>query len=992
MSLVDRFKAIFNRFRRGRLPEGSDEEYTVRTIDEYKQELRQRDQQRQTEIEESKMLAPDENSDRPANVAAVDLEQELKNGATDITENVEVVGPDGKAEPVVKGETHEKPIMYNVPVDELANWASKVGTDEKIPDNLTFSNKSEQPQNSSESKSHLSDVEERRDAIRAADEAIAEREARREQGRYIYQAVQEVEELRQQREDNNSVHFTRKVEKTGNEDEISETEHGDETTITEEDTGENSGKKVNKEPIHKLKINKGAVAIAAVIIGGFATIGVLSSKIISKSNDECAENSKTKKFKTNEYVVCYDDAIKYDKIVETMDVGKVKLGEILVFQSKDVAYYDVDDNKGIPIKEEKNFEHSATNYKWVVATKIDDHDDYTGYVPIKDVDLYYQYKAEGYVQYRSEPSEEKGNDTLLGVLKSGNKVWVCKDEIVSEPGVQDGFYKALYQDKETGEKKSAYVKLDNLIMQEKSNENFCIAKKDLSLKTAPIIQKDAVRYEAGTAKNGEIYKVKESIEVDGNTWYKCGNHYIAASALKPISDFDKDIVIDSSKNGVITSKNGNIQRAQVVPGAVVKVDTDKVYDGKYQVFIDEPEKNIRCTGYMDAAVLGLPDKIEQNKQPLNYARDGYCYIINVDEYKHKQGFIETIEKLKENNLLGGIMFCVGKSNEGSNANSLYMEGFADDQTDFLSDSNDETVLNQYIDEIKSKFNNGVESIVYDDSLGSIKRLEEFIQEASGRDIPVGFYYSQCCTNPNRASAEAGYVYGVTQKIKSDMGSDFDKVYQLPYMEDVGPVSSEIDYNEDRTTATIGKLSIMATGQSGTINYCGMEINEESPEYFWTIGGVNKAEGYHLMDPVNNQFIYRTAIIPKNNISLEQFARTEQELAPKGIKMDVDGLQIVTLNRNLEALYERENPYEFYNTGITEYRKEPTFSPDILERADVSTFLKDFEGEYGFSTTLGLTSKKTIEEMCNGTYAHTNTFTGKLDNIVIKNIESYEPER
>ena len=106
------------------------------------------------------------------------------------------------------------------------------------------------------------------------------------------------------------------------------------------------------------------------------------------------------------------------------------------------------------------------------------------------------------------------------------------------------------------------------------------------------------------------------------------------------------------------------------------------------------------------------------------------------------------------------------------------------------------------DEIKSKFNNGVESIVYDDSLGSIKRLEEFIQEASDRDIPVGFYYSQCCTNPNRASAEAGYVYGVTQKIKSDMGSDFDKVYQLPYMEDVGPVSSEIDYNEDRTTATI----------------------------------------------------------------------------------------------------------------------------------------------------------------------------------------------
>ena len=64
-----------------------------------------------------------------------------------------------------------------------------------------------------------------------------------------------------------------------------------------------------------------------------------------------------------------------------------------MFQSKDVAYYDVDDNKGIPIKEEKNFEHSATNYKWVVATKIDDHEDYTGYVPIKDVDLYYQYKA-----------------------------------------------------------------------------------------------------------------------------------------------------------------------------------------------------------------------------------------------------------------------------------------------------------------------------------------------------------------------------------------------------------------------------------------------------------------------------------------------------------------------------------------------------------------------------------------------------------------------
>lgn len=1046
MSLADRIKGFFNRFRRKGLPESESQDVRFAgDVDAYKDELRRRDAsfseaykdlENGPDIESDDILPDDsgegdskeENSAQP-----VDLEQELKNKAMQAT-GVEIMGEDGTSSRLLRqdgktySDTRDKPVQFNIPVGDLAKEARKLRTDEadEIPDNMDYSEqripKQEQPK-SQPRRTVMENPNESRDRIRAANEMMS---GKNETARFATAAALEAgkkgdesrAKLREQQEQNKKTRrFTRVVsavkDKFGGEHaEDSETAEELPEEQTEEayqystyederdinyDNYDKNGRKISKIPIEALskqqrkeRLKKIAPFIMGFVVAG-AALGYGTYKLFS-SDDETSSSPKAKKISGNDYIVCYDEAIKYDKIVDIYDVAKVKLGDIMVFETKTVGYYDIDKDKAKHIDEEKNYEHSAIDYQWVIATKIDDNDQVSGYVPVKNVDLYYQFKAEGGVIVRSEPSDEKGYDSVYGVLKKGNKLWICKDEIVTGPGVQDGYYKALYRDNQTGELKSAYVLMNNVVMLEKSTENYCIAKSDLNLKSLPYIQNDSNRFEVGTAKNGEIYKVKDAIDVDGTTWYKCDDTYISANALKPLKDFSEDVVVGSMMNGVVTSKNGNIQRAQVGPDTLIHVDTSKVYNGKYQVYIDDSVRNIRCTGYMDAEVLGLPDKIESTKQPLNYSKDGYCYILNVDEYKHLDGFIETAEKLQEKNLLGGVMFCVGRSSEGSNSNSLYMTGFADDQTDSLSSENDETVLNQYLDEIKSKFNNGYESLYYNDSLGSIKRLEEFIKEASDRDIPVGFYYEQCSTNPNRASAEAGYVYGVTQKVKADMGNEFDDVYELPYMESVGAVSPEVDYDADRATSIIGKMSLMATGQSGVINYNGIDINEDSTDYFWTIDGVDKTQGYHLMDDVNNQFIYRTSIISDNNVSFEQFARIGEELASKGISMDVDGKQIVTANRNMEALYDKDNPYEFFNTGIMGYRNLETFNYDVFCRSDISTFLEDFKGEYNFSTTLALTSKKTIEGMCNGTYVHTNTFTGKLDEVVAKNIKNYDTER
>lgn len=739
-----------------------------------------------------------------------------------------------------------------------------------------------------------------------------------------------------------------------------------------------------------------------------------------------------------------------------------------MFTSKDVGFYEAKDNEGEKIKNSKYFDKSTTNYEWVAANKQDDLTT-RGFIPADELEMYYPYIATGYVVVRSEPSDEKGDETVYNVLKKGYYAWVCVDDNLIGTNAQDGYYKAIYKTFDTNELREAYVKLDNLQKTEKKRECFAIAKQDSKLKSSPIIQEDAENLKEGLTKNGEIFKCNESdnIDINGNLWYKCGKSYISANALKKISDFETPIVVEgmnckiTTKNGnteratlnsgtivyvdtdvvydgkyqvyvkdkeqgiqctgymeaevlglpdkkplsnfdksitvdgrigIVTNLDGSQQKAQIVPGTIVQVDTDMVYNGKYEVYINDEEKNIKCAGYVDADILGLPDKIEDKGLQLSKGKDGYCYVMEVSDYKSKEGFIDSLESLQKKNLLGGVMLCLGKSDEKSNANCLHITGLHDDATDLLAAENDETIFNDYLDEVKGNFNRGIESIEYDDSLGSIKRLEEYIKEINSRNIPVGFYYQQCSTNPNRASAEAGYVYGVVKKIKADMGSDYDSLYKLPYMEDVAAVSPEIDYNEDRATSTIGKISLLADGQSGSIVYNNTEQNEDSYDYFWTIDDVDKSEGYHLLDETDNQFIYRTGIVPKNNISLDQFNRIEQELTNKGITMEVNSSQIFYSNKDLKVIYKEDNPYNMFYVGIEEFKDFNDFNFDVLNRADLCSFLKDFKDDKGFSASLAVTSKSTIEEMCNGTYRHNNPFLEKMDNVPSKNINYIEPER
>ena len=553
-----------------------------------------------------------------------------------------------------------------------------------------------------------------------------------------------------------------------------------------------------------------------------------------------------------DYVVTYDYTNAYSEVPDYNKIERVYEGDFIEFKPAEQGYYYEKDGKW----EVGPVSDSITGTMWTKCEAV--LSDKDGYLPSEYVEEYYPYKTienADFLVIGDEESNEKVVDRTL----NKQRVWLCQD--YKEKYGESELYKVIIRDDD-----DSYIKgyMDINLLEKDTNKRECVGimKSNTFLREYPkVTELDEKIILEQNVKNGEKIKVLEEVESGKEKWYKCeiegreGEIYIYADATKSMDDFDEEITF-SQIGGNITSKGGRTVRNTVRQGDKVKIDKDTVFNGSYQVMIDKD--GISTVGYMDGRLLGLmqiDNSIKKKEKEIELVekkeekQDKLTYIMDLSDYSDYNAYTETMDDLLAKDMLGGVTFSIGGTKAGyyDDYNGVNYDvkiiNFKDDSEEYENRHDDTILLDDGYKEMKEMFDG---NIAFNSARGDIKNFERFVQAAIDRDLPVGFYYYQGGADANVNSIEAAYIYNVMNKIKNDMGEDFENADKLGIMIDVEDTYASANKDMERVEEIKELVKLMGHGTDNTNYKC--------------INGVNPKDGYKLLDEYDNQFILYHAIM------------------------------------------------------------------------------------------------------------------------------------
>lgn len=793
------------------------------------------------------------------------------------------------------------------------------------------------------------------------------------------------------------------------------------------------------EKIKKAILNNKNKAIAGAGLIGLAAIGgiAMSSRENENPNDnsEISISSSDVNSTEYDYVVQYLYTNEYKELPKYNKIQNLKQNTVVIITDNahivQGGYYNYENG----IWQEVIRENAIIQTPWIVGKATDyneENQENEGFIPFEYVDIYAPYKVTDKINFRNEPSTEKGKETVIASLQNGEDVFIFDNsEVIQNDNHM--WKKALITI--NGRYETGYIATDVEAMQRDFEQNSIgIMNTDTFLRKNPIVSELDERIISGQVSNGKKLKIIETSIIGKEVWHKClieGEQeymYLSDLTIKPINEFET--VIELPVDGAnITNKDGSDIRKSVTKGSVLKVDKDNTYAGKYEVMLDTEEG---CTvGYMDAAYLELsPTQVNtpyiitditegigttqiQSQQQLQTQlqiqiqtqtqtqsitsnqsttqanlptttytqpnkKDKLVYQLDIGwAGANPEAFIKNIDEFMEKDEIAGVYFEIGISSSSSNNEKLFMHTLGDDDEEFLlGESADIHLIATDVQKLKQKSTNGrIENGT--DYLGKITNIEKCINEAIKRDIPFGLYYYQGAADSNRASAEAAYIYSVVKKLKYDMGDKYINARKLPIMIDIEKTYSAAALNEERLEAMNKTIRLLGNG--------------ENTEGCWTI---NDDKSYNILNDYNNQVTLYFDINGENQglgYTNATLLNKINDLNQNGYKTiinttrSVDGVQLEGQYGNLYGKKEMFNAMKQnkYYIGI----------PQLVDISDVIQCGLDMR-KNGNTFDFSLTTQNTIDEIANGTYVHDKKYFDKIQTVIDKekNILNTRDER
>ena len=720
------------------------------------------------------------------------------------------------------------------------------------------------------------------------------------------------------------------------------------------------------EKIKQILNNRRARALMGV---GVLGIGLASTNIAIKNFDNKKEDEYDNLVSLS-YTNMYSEPVNNKK-------EKMKVGELVEFESSSVGYYNKVDDEWKTVSVEEAVYGIPT--PWVECELSDNENN--GYIPSVYVDKYYPYSADEATTFTVKEDDTTNDIEELTIPNA--RVWVF-DEAPDEQN--SNLYQAIIEDK-NDKYIMGYVDINSLKKDTTSDKCIGVINSITYLREYPVVAELNESIIVGQAVNGEQVKIISSDEYGKGdmkeVWHKCqvkGQEdyvYLADYALKQMADYDTELTFEEI-TGEITSKDCTQTRVSVYEGQKIKADTDNISNGICPVYIEGKDRYY--VGYMDTVSLGL-EKPEQSvekeeevkEQLIEVKQEGnnkLTYIMDFGHFENYEGFIETMDDLLEKDLLSGVVFRIGATSQIEEAapgvpNGFKIVSFTDDPEEYTLPTGDTILLDTGYQEIKEKSKLHGEEVGFTGKLGSIKEFERYIKEVNARGIPWGYYYYQGSADPNRSSAEMAYVYNVMNKVKTDLGSEYIDSKKLPFMFDLENVQSKVDKDEERYNEVANEQRLLGNGV-------------HSDDY-WAINGIDPKEGYNLAADYHNQFMLYSPIVQTCQITSKNLIKMEEELSKEGYTMIYNSSRKINSNETYSEITQIPEITEYTITNLEKYKEEydRLYDQYLCDRSDaVQTFL-NVPALNGKMIDLSLTTQKTVDEVVAGVYKHEKKYFDQI---------------